>query len=805
MIQREKTCQNQYQKDDMTSVCQNTPKFSIVIPVHNGSAHISHALDSAFSQNVPESDYEVLLIDDCSSDKTLEVAGSYIDHSNFRVFNTQRQSGPGVARNIGVANAKGEWIIFLDADDLLLPITVSELRKEIEANVATDHCLDAIGYNWTYVDENWSQKYSLPGLRKDYIHLTADRKTRIQRYLALQTDGSVIFTAIRRRLLLENNITFAPGYHEDVDYLFFVYWYAREYRYVNKVLYGKVQRQGSIVNSITMAHLIGFVRAWRAIGQFFVSLPCEQSLGFEKCYLQGFVAVIATRVREICRWSNSDNIASLCSCLYEQVNLAVMSLGLKMDFSSLTKYSQISRYFMDCMGDSSLSSHQKAIAIGEKTMEITAKSWSCIDLQHSLFLGPNQIRTCCKRFFHEHEMSGDVVLLDLGGSCASVVSTSSILLAKQQIISKINRGDKSPCDGCPFLEFKKWEALGDLNIRYLSLEYQTVCNLKCSYCSPAYYGGARATYDVSKFLKELVANGQLDQCQTVVWGGGEPVIAPGFSMLIKTIVDAVPKATHRVLTNSVVYSPVLAELLAADRVSITSSVDAGTAGTFKVVRGRDKLAEVMINLKKYIDLNPSRVTVKYIFTEQNTALEEVKSFVNLLNDYGLRECCFQISGDFKTDRIPLDWVVSISAMYGLLKRAGHRIVYLDDLLRQRLCGLHEGDVASIAGILEKLGLDWTLESCRDHPEVIIWGAGMQAKLLVENTIFFKHVKIAYFVDNTLSKIGTKYLGYEVCSPERLVHCDLPLTIAAVQGYPFIYKELLSLGLLESRVIRGLIL
>jgi len=93
----------------------------------------------------------------------------------------------------------------------------------------------------------------------------------------------------------------------------------------------------------------------------------------------------------------------------------------------------------------------------------------------------------------------------------------------------------------------------------------------------------------------------------------------------------------------------------------------------------------------------------------------------------------------------------------------------------------------------------------DYPEVIVWGAGWQAKLLLEQSNFFKKAKVAFFVDDTPEKIGGTYLGYPICSSDVLLRTDQPVLIAAVQGYPAILDRFLSLGIPKRRLISQLVL
>jgi glycosyltransferase involved in cell wall biosynthesis len=91
-------------------------RFSVIIPVYNRSKMATEAIESVLSQGF--SDYELIVVDDGSTDETPKVLERYRDRAQII---TQRNSGPGPARNRAAKAAKGEYLIFLDSDDLLMP------------------------------------------------------------------------------------------------------------------------------------------------------------------------------------------------------------------------------------------------------------------------------------------------------------------------------------------------------------------------------------------------------------------------------------------------------------------------------------------------------------------------------------------------------------------------------------------------------------------------------------------------------------------------------------------------------------
>lgn len=96
--------------------------LSIVIPVYNAAGTIRRCLDSIWSQGLPEDEYEVICVDDCSSDNSAEVIKSIAkEHPQLRLVRNKENLRAGGARNHGVKEARGEYILFIDADDYYHP------------------------------------------------------------------------------------------------------------------------------------------------------------------------------------------------------------------------------------------------------------------------------------------------------------------------------------------------------------------------------------------------------------------------------------------------------------------------------------------------------------------------------------------------------------------------------------------------------------------------------------------------------------------------------------------------------------
>ncbi|MCE9662751.1 glycosyltransferase family 2 protein [Halomonas sp. M5N1S17] len=109
------------------------PFFTIVVPVHNKEVSLDAALSSAYQQTFR--DFEVVAIDDCSTDRSAALLKRHEGKGLVRVY---RRSTPGpggyAARNHGVSQARADWVVFLDADDLLLPNHLQNFHEAIQEN-----------------------------------------------------------------------------------------------------------------------------------------------------------------------------------------------------------------------------------------------------------------------------------------------------------------------------------------------------------------------------------------------------------------------------------------------------------------------------------------------------------------------------------------------------------------------------------------------------------------------------------------------------------------------------------------------
>ena len=119
----------------------NSVKISIIIPVYNVEKYISQCLDSAINQSLK--DIEIIIVDDCGSDNSMDIAQEYAKNdSRIKIIKNSQNQGPFTSRNNAVLAANGEYLVFLDSDDFL------DLKAcEIAYNATKDGYYDIIKFN----------------------------------------------------------------------------------------------------------------------------------------------------------------------------------------------------------------------------------------------------------------------------------------------------------------------------------------------------------------------------------------------------------------------------------------------------------------------------------------------------------------------------------------------------------------------------------------------------------------------------------------------------------------------------------
>lgn len=183
--------------------------LSIIIPVYNGAKNITNCLNSIWTQELCADDYEVICVDDCSTDNTVEVLNNISkEHNNLRIIKNDINRRAGGSRNHGVLEAKGEYIVFIDSDDYFHPGSLKEVILYLK-NIPLDILLcdfareEAGNPNITLI-HNFPNKSIMDG--RDFV-LSNSLPYAPWKYI------------FKRSLMVDNNVFFEENVSaEDVDW-----------------------------------------------------------------------------------------------------------------------------------------------------------------------------------------------------------------------------------------------------------------------------------------------------------------------------------------------------------------------------------------------------------------------------------------------------------------------------------------------------------------------------------------------------------------------------------------------------------
>lgn len=212
--------------------------FSIIIPAFNASAYLERSVNSVFSQGLKEEQFEVIIVNDGSTDETQSIAEKLkINQGNIRVF-SQQNKGLGGARNTGIKNSTGEFVIFLDADDI---IAVNSLQKILSFLPEDFDILELSSFN--IGEDSVVIRKFIP----DNIGVALNG---IDYYLKQKNIPSVCNKIYRNSFLKENNLFFKEQiFIEDFEFNTRAFFLAKKIVSKNILFQNFIQTENSITRN----------------------------------------------------------------------------------------------------------------------------------------------------------------------------------------------------------------------------------------------------------------------------------------------------------------------------------------------------------------------------------------------------------------------------------------------------------------------------------------------------------------------------------------------------------------------------
>lgn len=238
--------------------------ISIIVPVYNVEKYLKDCLDSLLEQDFI-GEYEIICINDGSIDNSLQILKEYEKTKKNIVVIDKINEGLSEARNTGMINAKGEYLMFLDSDDYLSNDKVLSLLFEEVKKGSLDFVVADFEYDYEDKVKNHRQ-YRVEKIKNMVM-------TGRQLYdIGIRTTSitSVVWNKLyKREFLYKNNLYFYKGIiHEDMEFTPKVYYLASRVKYIDEVIVMYRQRDGSIMSKVNNDKLDDYLLIADSVCQF---------------------------------------------------------------------------------------------------------------------------------------------------------------------------------------------------------------------------------------------------------------------------------------------------------------------------------------------------------------------------------------------------------------------------------------------------------------------------------------------------------------------------------------------------------
>lgn len=215
---------------------------SFIIPSYNSAQSVGRCLDSIYALSLRSNEFEIIFIDDCSTDNTCDVVSEYkTHHKNITFLQQPKNNRQGAARNRGISVAKGSYICFVDSDDVVMEGVVSAIR------IAHDQQTDMTAFHYGYANEYGD-------ITKEKEHLIFSQGqlfsgVELQNVHPYWCSGPVAYV-YSTRFISEVNYPFCEGVlYEDSDFVSNHLYRAQKMAYSPNLGYIVYCREGSTTHS----------------------------------------------------------------------------------------------------------------------------------------------------------------------------------------------------------------------------------------------------------------------------------------------------------------------------------------------------------------------------------------------------------------------------------------------------------------------------------------------------------------------------------------------------------------------------
>lgn len=226
-----------------------TLRLSIIVPVYNVADYLAKCLDSLLAQDIPQNEYEIIVVNDGSTDNSVEIAKQYADKFSNIILVNQVNQGLSGARNTGIARTRGEYVQFVDSDDYLEENVLGGLLKQIEKDK-----LDVLRFKYQNVRIDSEGKHEIfqPYKQSNFLFDNYSKEPINGVDFLNQCFGTACYAVmflIKRELLVD--CIFKSGiYFEDTEWTPRMLIKAGRVASTDTIVYNYLMREGSITKAV---------------------------------------------------------------------------------------------------------------------------------------------------------------------------------------------------------------------------------------------------------------------------------------------------------------------------------------------------------------------------------------------------------------------------------------------------------------------------------------------------------------------------------------------------------------------------
>ncbi|MGM0902873.1 MAG: glycosyltransferase family 2 protein [Bacillota bacterium] len=214
------------------------PYISVILPLYNVELYLHEAFESLLNQTIGFENLEIIMVNDCSTDRTIDILNGYAEkYSNVKVITLEKNSGaPGTPRNVGIKEATGKYIIFLDPDDFI-PVDAYEKLYKVAEEWESDFVM---GTMESFKDSDPKRKTWLHITFRDYLLKKSYYNVHIDEVpFFLQVKTAVYLKLVKTSFVKKHNLGFIEGMKngEDKYYDMQLFTLAEKFSYIPETIY----------------------------------------------------------------------------------------------------------------------------------------------------------------------------------------------------------------------------------------------------------------------------------------------------------------------------------------------------------------------------------------------------------------------------------------------------------------------------------------------------------------------------------------------------------------------------------------